>query len=41
MPRLAEAARGAAILERLARLSGALGTEIRIENGIGLIEFRN
>lgn len=39
MPRLAEAARGRAILERVARLSEEFGTKIRVEGGVGLIEW--
>jgi poly-gamma-glutamate synthesis protein (capsule biosynthesis protein) len=40
MPRLADATRGAAILERVARLSRELGTEMTIESGLGLIEVK-
>lgn len=38
-PRLASPERGAEILERLARLSQPFGTEIRVDNGLGLIDI--
>jgi poly-gamma-glutamate capsule biosynthesis protein CapA/YwtB (metallophosphatase superfamily) len=38
-PRLATPERGASILERLALLSQPFGTELRVQNGIGLIDI--
>jgi poly-gamma-glutamate capsule biosynthesis protein CapA/YwtB (metallophosphatase superfamily) len=38
-PRLATPERGNEILQRLARLSKDLGTQVRIENGLGLIDL--
>ncbi|TIU80398.1 MAG: CapA family protein [Mesorhizobium sp.] len=40
VPRLAPAAQGIAILERLQKLSKPFGTEIAIENDVGLIRLR-
>jgi poly-gamma-glutamate capsule biosynthesis protein CapA/YwtB (metallophosphatase superfamily) len=38
-PRLAVAGRAAAILERVAALSAALGTEVKIDGGVGYLEM--
>ena len=39
VPRLADMSRGRAILERLDTLSGALGTRIQVEDGVGVVDL--
>ena len=39
VPRKASAARAEAMLERLARLSQPYGTDVRVENGVGIVEI--